>query len=344
MDIREGLTTGSEQYVAPGDQEQIRAQTAASRAGIDAEDDAIRASVFADDPTSIKAGLEVFTEESVREAKRDADPYEQRKLAFWDAALAEEERKRERDIEQLVAYQQRDLIDNFVALSWGGDDEEQVLAWTALSPESRVWLVDDGTVSVEEARAFDAKAQRGLEQRGEVKVALAAAQQQLQNFEAVQALVVQLATDNNFSEAQMDVILNRANESLFAATGLDHTTADPNTWIAAVNGAAAAQVAEDKAVEDARFKQDVLLSGDTSIASGLSQSVPGKGHMPLNPVPRIEPRPDYSLVGAAMEYWATRETAEDIRRSVAAPSPFATGDEGMESVQRKAMALLGERI
>jgi len=332
LNVREGITTGPEQYTAPGDQEQIRAQTAASRAGIDTPGEDIRAAMFGDDPSSVKAGLVTTTADEAKLAEYDESATAARRRVYAGAIAAAEERDRE----LLAEYRKQERLDNYATATMYGDEEEEILAWTSLQPAERVELVEQGDLSVEDARALDARAEQATLARGAAKLLIQEGQRAVEAEQAKQALFAKFVADNGISDEEASLILNEAQ----AATGLDLMSATPDDFRTAVTGTAFVMNRRAIANEEAAMKQQILDS-DTSIASGLTQSIPGRGHMPLNPTPTIEPKVNLDGIDRFFDGKTVGVSAQEIRAAVAAPSPLSVGDEGYAAVQRRGIELFG---
>ena len=120
-------------------------------------------------------------------------------------------------------------------------------------------------------------------------------------------------------------------ERAVADAGADVASLDGATYKAALRGADEMTRASVQAVEDARFKQALLDTDDTSVRGGLTINA-GMGEVPLVPRPTIQPRPvDSARLARAMS-GTLHETGEQIRAGIVS-DPLRDGPEGYAAVQ-----------
>lgn len=361
--ISENLTYGPDQMIATDEsidaQAKIRENTARSHnlEGADADHDTIRAAFF--EPSGVKAGLvtrgdendaDFWREERARLERSTMSP---EMLALYRDSAANS--LSSRDAEELDGYRQIDRIENALTAlaetTWDGyDDEEPDMAlvsrWMQLRPEDRVLMVDNAHVTREDAELLDQAANTAATNvkvaAHSLRVAVQAQEADWQRQQAFGNFVAANGWDDVFATRILRETVAGLNGGRPSEDPMGFiATLSPEQWIEAVRGTAEVMRANGVALESRDFKQALLESDDTSIASGLTQSVPGHGHLPINPVPQLVARPDYSGVDRVIAGRPAFETATEIKAGVLGKSEM---DLDYERVQLRAEQLLGERI
>jgi len=316
INVNEGITREGERDSAFDPdvllaQKQARDQTQASHSpDVGSTPDGIRAALLSPDEGSVKHGLTgppTEYERLVADPEFQANVAEGRRLSEADRLdRAELEMRREGDF-RAQAFTILSVPDE-----WGDyahSPEDRAWAWAALSDEAKQEALDADFVQEWEVEELERDSQlltrqSELEQR-EAHLVAAEARQQLETALAIN----RVAQENGWTVAEASAWTARTNQTLREG-GLTAPT------VAGYEGAMRATVAahreETRASHEASFKQQVLNATSTDIASGLTMASPW-GHVPVNPSPQIQPRPDW---GKIMPDAARRETDEDIRNSV----------------------------
>jgi hypothetical protein len=341
--ILDGLTVGGDDGAATAEsllaQQQTREQTASTHGLDDPSHDDMRAALLA--PDGIKAGLEVFTPEALRQKENAAWEESERGQRIAAIAAAATERE-EADARELYARRRADVVEGAAfTFATSGDSDEIASAWMQLTPQERAQLVENGDVDASDVPWLDAQAAQARDVISTAAHGLAEANRNWQATFGRQARWDALVAENGWNEAQATAVLTEAN-AVALSSGLGGlANLAPEDWDATVRGVAHAREAAVQAHQDARMKAEVFFAPDTNVSSGLEVLGPDGRWARTQPAPQIVARPDLSGVEAAMDGRVGRGPSDDdIKRAV--------GDDDQmtreyREVQAKAAALFGEK-
>jgi len=341
LNVKDGLTFGAMEASDEAIREQAKGRENNERSrqldGSDATPDSIRASFF--EPSGVRAGLESAAdtdkwghtaadrEQILAEGRvREMDPAFKAMLAEASAnsvttperAELEGRRQIERIENVLEAHAEWDIYE--------APDVELVSRWAQLRPEDRQLMVSNGHVDREEAELLDQSAnQLGDDVKAAAHGLRLAIDTTTADIERRQS-VEQLARAQGWSDEKVGELSVATVEYLHSEGVGDLQTDDwvryvqsvpPKQWVAALRAVGDATRVEEKALADTAWKQELLDTLDTNVSNGITQSVPGYGHQPLNPPPRLTPKFDYSQMRSRVQ------TDAEIKAEVSAESPLS---------------------